>query len=332
MSTILQTRSISKSFGSLKAVDEVSFEVKQGEFYSLLGPSGCGKTTLLRMIGGFESPSSGQILIKDVDVSKLPPQKRPTAMVFQNYALFPHMTIGGNIEYGLKIQKLSKPERKKKVEQLLELVNLRGLADKPVVELSGGQQQRVALARAVAVEPDILLFDEPLSNLDAALRESTRKEIKRLQVELGITSIYVTHDQEEALSLSDQIAVMRDGRIVESGSPRDLYSKSESGFVSGFVGAGNIISDTDLAKELSGEILSKDMLLSFKPEDVEIASEGLGVVFQVESAHFLGHQQEVWFNHKETGTSIRAYLSPKLSLEPSHRLVLKRFNQVINDL
>ncbi len=324
MPTILSIRNITKSFESLLAVDDVSFDVQQGEFFSLLGPSGCGKTTLLRMLGGFESPSSGKILIKEIDVTSHAPQKRPTSMVFQNYALFPHMTIGGNIEYGLKVKKLDKTTRAKKVDELLELVNLEGLSKKPVVELSGGQQQRVALARAVAVEPQILLFDEPLSNLDAALRESTRKEIKRLQRDLGITSIYVTHDQEEALSLSDRIAVMKDGKVVELDSPRELYSAPKSSFVASFVGAGNLIHNQELARELASE-LRDGFVLSFKPEDVHISQDDEGVEFSLEGHHFLGRHLELWLNHRDSGTAVRALVDPGFQISDQVKIGLSKY-------
>ena len=232
---------VSKRFGQTQAVDNVSLSVGQGEFVSLLGPSGCGKTTLLRLIAGFESPDSGRILFKGEDTTRLPPQKRPSAMVFQNYALFPHMTIGENVAYGLKVRKWKKDRIKSRVEEALAQVDLEGLAGKQVTQLSGGQQQRVALARAIAVQPEVILFDEPLSNLDVALRERTRNELRILQQKIGMTSVYVTHDQEEALSLSDRIAVMRNGRIIESGTPEQLYRDPATAFVAGFLGGANVI-------------------------------------------------------------------------------------------
>jgi len=322
MAGILEIRNISKRFGDLLVVDDLSFEVEKGEFFSLLGPSGCGKTTLLRMMGGFESPSSGSIHLGGRDITKLAPQKRPTAMVFQNYALFPHMTVEGNVEYGLKVKKIDKNTRKKKVRELLDLVNLSDQLKKPVVELSGGQQQRVALARAIAVEPEIILFDEPLSNLDAALRESTRTELKRLQRELGITSIYVTHDQEEALSLSDRIAVMRSGKILEIGSARNLYDSPKSAFVASFIGGGNLIRNSDLVTQLTGRSLSENQVLTFKPEDFLPSNESEGVSFTVESSHFLGSKQEVMLKNESSGESARGAFDASLPLNETMWLKL----------
>ena len=232
---------VSRSFGELKAVDGVSIDIPSGSFFSLLGPSGCGKSTTLRIISGFEAPDSGKIFIGEEDVTDLQARRRPTAMVFQNYALFPHMTVGQNVAYGLKVRKLSAPDVKRRVDDALQRVDLSGFADTPVTSLSGGQQQRTALARAVAIEPRVILFDEPLSNLDVALRHQTRAELKSLQHRLGLTSIYVTHDQEEALALSDQLAVMRAGRIVQTGKPTDLYREPATAFVASFLGGSNIV-------------------------------------------------------------------------------------------
>src|SRR5690606_23446329 len=227
----------------LAAVRDVSLAIPRGCFFSLLGPSGCGKTTLLRMVAGFEAPDAGRIAIGGRDVTAAPPQARPTAMVFQNYALFPTMTVGENVAYGLEVRKWKRPRIRERVAEALGRVDLGGLEAKPVGRLSGGQQQRVALARALAVEPDVLLFDEPLSNLDLKLREETRRELKALQQELGTTSLYVTHDQQEALALSDLIAVMRAGEIVEVGPPETLYIAPETAFVARFLGGSNVIED-----------------------------------------------------------------------------------------
>ncbi|HMB89308.1 MAG TPA: ABC transporter ATP-binding protein, partial [Rhodothermales bacterium] len=207
----VRLETVTKRFGSTLAVSEVSVDIQPGEFFSLLGPSGCGKTTLLRMVAGFEQPDAGHIFIGGEEVTKATPQRRPTAMVFQSYALFPTMTVAQNVAYGLDVRRVAKAERARRVEEALARVELAGLGPKPVTQLSGGQQQRVALARALAVRPAVLLFDEPLSNLDVTLREQTRRELKELQAQLGTTSIYVTHDQQEALALSDRIAVMRAG-------------------------------------------------------------------------------------------------------------------------
>lgn len=218
------------------AVADSTFTINPGELVTLLGPSGCGKTTTLRMIAGFDLPTSGRILIGNNDVTMLPPNKRNTATVFQSYGLFPHMNVGENVAYGLKLRKVEATEMKKRVADALEMVGLANLADRAPGRLSGGQQQRVALARSLIVEPEVLLLDEPLSNLDALLREQMRVEIKRIQKRLGNTTVYVTHDRVEAMSLSDRVIVMRDGRIMQMGSPSDVYENPNSKFVAGFVG------------------------------------------------------------------------------------------------
>ncbi len=218
------------------AVDEVSFQLRQGELLTLLGPSGCGKTTTLRMVGGFETPTAGQILLEGKDISNVPPNHRDTAMVFQSYALFPHMTVFENVAYGLHLRKMSRRAIGDKVRQILSLVGLEGMEHRPPGALSGGQQQRVALARALVVEPSVLLLDEPLSNLDAKLRTQMRVEIRKIQQELNITSIYVTHDQEEAMCLSDRIAVMHRGRIDQIGTPVEVYARPATRFVADFMG------------------------------------------------------------------------------------------------
>ena len=223
------------------AVNKINLSVYEGEFLTLLGPSGCGKTTTLRMIGGFEVPTDGKIYINGEDVTKLPPNKRSTAMVFQSYALFPHMSVFENVAYGLKIKKLPASEIRKRVERALEMVNLKGLENRYPGKLSGGQQQRVALARALVVEPEVLLLDEPLSNLDAKLREQMRMELKRIQRETGITFIYVTHDQAEAMVMSDRIVVMKDGKIVQIGTPEEIYRFPASKFVANFIGRANLV-------------------------------------------------------------------------------------------
>jgi len=225
-----------KTRAEVHAVEDANFDVRPGELVTLLGPSGCGKTTTLRMIGGFELPTKGRILIGEADVTFLPPNGRQTATVFQSYGLFPHMDVFDNVAYGLKIRKLSQREIKSRVDAVLELVGLSELAHRAPGRLSGGQQQRVALARSLVVEPQVLLLDEPLSNLDALLREQMRVEIRRIQKSLGITAIYVTHDRIEAMSLSDRVIVMRDGRIQQIGTPGDVYERPTSMFVAGFVG------------------------------------------------------------------------------------------------
>jgi iron(III) transport system ATP-binding protein len=237
----IQLKDIVKRFGTLEAVSHISLEIHDGELFTLLGPSGCGKTTILRLIGGFHKPDNGEIYFDGKPVTSKPPYERNIGMVFQNYALWPHMTISDNITYGLKLKKLPRAEIGDKVSHVLKLVNLTGLEKRYPGQLSGGQQQRVALARALVLNPDVLLLDEPLSNLDAKIRVQVRAEIRKLQKELGITTIYVTHDQEEALTLSDRIAVINLGKLQQIGTPRDLYERPEDPFVADFIGINNLI-------------------------------------------------------------------------------------------
>ena len=223
------------------AVDDISLDIKPGSFVTLLGPSGCGKTTTLRMVAGFESPDKGEIYIGDQAINDLTPNKRDTAMVFQSYALLPHYNVFDNIAYGLKIRKVAKNEIAERVMAMLKLVELEGLEGRMTNQLSGGQQQRVALARALVVQPSVLLFDEPLSNLDAKLRVAMRTEIRRIQQTVGITAIYVTHDQSEAMSISDQIIIMNKGKIAQMGTPREIYYQPKNEFVADFIGEVNFL-------------------------------------------------------------------------------------------
>jgi iron(III) transport system ATP-binding protein len=231
-----------KRYGDFAAVDHISLTVKPGEFFTLLGPSGCGKTTLLRMIAGFNKIDEGKISFDDTVINDIPAFKRGIGMVFQNYAIFPHLTVYDNVAYGLKAHKIPKEEIPDKVERALDLMQIKDLKDRKPAEMSGGQQQRIALARAIVIEPDVLLMDEPLSNLDAKLRITMRWEIKKLQRRLGITTIYVTHDQQEALAISDRIAVMKGGHLMQIGTPKDIYMKPENPFVAGFIGISNFLS------------------------------------------------------------------------------------------
>jgi iron(III) transport system ATP-binding protein len=234
---MLRLDALSRRFGDTTAVDAVSLDVAAGEFLTLLGPSGCGKTTTLRMVAGFEHPTSGQVWVNGRDVTALPPQRRDVGMVFQNYALFPHMDVGENVAFGLRAR--GGRDVDARVDRALERVELAGYKRRKVQELSGGQQQRVALARALAPEPPLLLLDEPLSNLDAALRERTRTEIRALLKELGMTAVFVTHDQEEAFALSDRIAVLEGGRLQQLGTPEELYARPVNAFVAAFLGRAN---------------------------------------------------------------------------------------------
>ncbi|MGH8799557.1 MAG: ABC transporter ATP-binding protein [Casimicrobiaceae bacterium] len=235
---------VRKTFGSMVAVNDVTLEIERGTIFSLLGPSGCGKTTTLRLIGGFEQPNAGDVYIRGRRVTSIPPYRRDFSMVFQSYALFPHLNVAENVAFGLRMRRVPRAERDTAVRQALDLVKLGVLADRYPRQLSGGQQQRVALARAIVVKPAVLLLDEPLGALDKMLREEMQVELRELQQRLGITAVFVTHDQEEALTLSDRVAVMRGGVIEQVGAPREIYDRPRSEFVAGFLGASNFLDGT----------------------------------------------------------------------------------------
>ena len=258
-------KGISKVFGNLRAVDDVSLEIGDGDFFTLLGPSGCGKTTLLRIIAGFYPPDGGELYFGDRLVNDVPPHRRETGMVFQNYALFPHLTVRENIAYGLRVRKVGRAEMDARIGEMIRSVRLEGLENRFPSQLSGGQQQRVALARALVISPQILLMDEPLSNLDAKLRVAMREEIRRIQKQLGITTIYVTHDQEEAMAVSDRIAILNLGRLEQLGAPDEMYFRPRSRFSAEFMGGSNILeirvisydeASTRLCAEVNGTTLS----------------------------------------------------------------------------
>lgn len=284
---ILSVKNISKEFGTQKALDNVNFELSKGEFFSLLGPSGCGKTTLLRIIAGLEFPTSGTIELNGKDSSSLPPQKRNVGVVFQNYALFPNMTVFRNVAYGLEVRKLSADKIKERVSEVLEKVRISHKMNSNVTMLSGGEQQRVSLARVIVTEPDLLLFDEPLSNLDYALRLEARNEIKRLQRDIGITSVYVTHDQSEALALSDRIAVMNSGRVIQVGTPEEIYLKPADKFIAEFIGHSNFFT-TEESEKFFGIKIGIDETLSVFPEEIELLSESSQNECTVIDAQFAG--------------------------------------------
>ena len=325
MATGIEIRDVTKRYGDVRAVDSVSLSVPPGAFVSLLGPSGSGKTTLLRLVGGFEAPDAGEVAIGERDVTTLPPQRRPTATVFQSYALFPSMTVGENVGYGL--EGAPRTERQRRVAEALERVDMVPLAERPVAALSGGQQQRVALARALAVEPEVLLFDEPLSNLDRELRESTRAEIRALQRRLRITALYVTHDQDEALALSDRIAVMRSGRLVAEGTPEALYANPPTAYVAQFLGGANVIRGP-LAEALHGRPLVDGNALAVRPEDVSVASEG--VPARLVSRQFLG-REAVWTVEAE-GTMVNLVAGPLDEPEETVHLRARRATVVRDDI
>ena len=263
---VIELKNISKSFGEEDILENFSVEIKRHAFVTILGPSGCGKTTMLRLIGGFETPDNGQILFDGEDITNLPPYKRRLNTVFQKYALFPHMNVFDNVAFGLTIKKIDKKIIKEKVSEVLKLVNLSGFEKRSVDSLSGGQQQRIAIARALVNEPEVLLLDEPLGALDLKLRQEMQLELKKIQKKLGITFIYVTHDQEEALTMSDEIIVMNNGKIQQMGSPIDIYNEPENAFVASFIGESNIIDG----------IMQKDYLVEFAGNSFECLDSGFG--------------------------------------------------------
>jgi putative spermidine/putrescine transport system ATP-binding protein len=301
----LELQDLHRNFGTVKALDGIEIQLGEGEFLSLLGPSGCGKTTALRLVAGFDRPDAGRIVVDGKDITNVSPNKRDMGMVFQAYSLFPNMTARQNVEYGLRIRGKDKADRRKRVDELLELVGLGHAGDRYPHQLSGGMQQRVALARALAIEPRVLLLDEPLSALDAKVRVQLREEIRRIQLELGITTLYVTHDQEEALSVSDHVAVMYGGRIEQMGSPAEMYSAPATPFVAEFIGTMNRLEGTvvDGGVEHAGITLQVEaargrprgqrVLVLVRPETVEVerADGGAGantLVGDVVTQTFLG--------------------------------------------
>ena len=303
MSHAVIVKNAVKKYGDFTAVNGISLEIQKGEFFTLLGPSGCGKTTLLRMIAGFNSVDGGEICFDEKVINNVPAHKRDIGMVFQNYAIFPHLNVAENVAYGLKARKVPKAEIGPRVEEALKMVQIDQLSTRQPNELSGGQQQRVALARAFVIEPGVLLMDEPLSNLDAKLRVQMRTTIKKLQRRLGITTIYVTHDQEEALAISDRIAVMKEGRIMQVGAPEEIYRKPANPFVANFIGVSNFI-DCTVEGEKPAEALvrlgddeyqfrmplrrafSGPAVLSARPEQLFFGKEG--VPGEITLAVFLG--------------------------------------------
>ena len=263
-----------KEFGDLRAVDGISLEIPRGSFFALLGPSGCGKTTTLRMIGGFEEVTSGRIFLGERDVVGLPPYKRDVNTVFQSYALFPHMTVADNVGFGLQRRRIARGEITSRVREILELVDLAGLGGRKPAQLSGGQQQRVALARAIVNNPRVLLLDEPLGALDLKLRKQMQLELKRIQHEIGITFVHVTHDQEEAMTMADTIAVMNRGRIEQRGTPAELYERPRTAFVAGFLGKSNLLAGTVSG---TGEITLADGTLIKAPTNGRVGPIAVGV-------------------------------------------------------
>jgi spermidine/putrescine ABC transporter ATP-binding subunit len=282
---VISIESVTKRFGAVTAVDAVSLDLRENEFFALLGPSGCGKTTLLRIVAGFETPDEGRVLLDGRDLTPLRPNRRPINLMFQSYALFPHMSVEKNVSYGLEMEGLSRAETQRRVGEVLEMAQLEALRKRRPDQLSGGQRQRVALARALVKRPRVLLLDEPLGALDKKLREQMQLELKRLQHEVGITFVVVTHDQEEALVMADRLAVMEDGRVAQLGAPREVYEQPASRFVAGFIGVMNAFEGT-LAEEgvsFGGQLLrgalpegatpGKPALLAVRPERLELLQD-----------------------------------------------------------
>lgn len=272
MTLAVEFKNVSRNYGEVRAVDGVDIGIAEGTFFAMLGPSGSGKTTCLRLISGFEQPSAGHISIFGTPSEGLPPNRRPVNTVFQDYALFPHLNVLDNVAYGLMVRGIPKQERNRQAEELLDLVRLGGYGYRKPAELSGGQRQRVALARALANKPRVLLLDEPLGALDLKLREQMQDELKALQRQLGITFVFVTHDQGEALSMADRVAVFNEGRIVQEGTPEDVYTRPENSFVADFVGSSNVLSPA-FAKALGG----KHATSSIRPEAISLCAPGAGL-------------------------------------------------------
>ncbi|NHF73466.1 ABC transporter ATP-binding protein [Paracoccus xiamenensis] len=303
----VEFRAVRKNYGNFTAIPQLNLSIEPGQLVTLLGPSGCGKTTTLRMLAGLETPTEGAILIGGQDVTRLPANRRDVTMVFQSYALFPHMTVFDNIAYGLESDGIKKAEARQLAEKGLDLVGLSGLGDRLPSELSGGQQQRVAVARALVLEPQVLLLDEPLSNLDARLRRRVRTEIRELQQRLGFTAVYVTHDQDEALAVSDRIVVMKDGLIAQDGTPRDLYESPASEFIADFIGEANVIDcqvlsvQGDMARVSAGgaeiDLPARGAQpgpakLAVRPGAFRVVQDGEGLEGKVASAAYLGDHIE----------------------------------------
>ena len=343
--TFLELTGIQKRFGDTAAVEDFNLAAQRGEFVSFLGPSGCGKTTTLRMIAGFEQPTEGTIVVDGTDITRRPPNRRNVGMVFQSYALFPNMTVGDNIGFGLKVRKTPKDKIRKKVEELLGIINLPDKGDRYPYQLSGGQQQRVALARALAIEPQVLLLDEPLSALDAKIRVVLRKEIRSIQRQLGITTVYVTHDQEEALSLSDRVVVMSEGRIEQIGSPAAIYNFPATPFVASFVGtlnllAVNVVDAADGRVSVEGQEVRAArpitearngamVTLALRPESIELGEGGGSNRLRgtVEDVSFLGSivRTRVRLGDSATTVSLDTFNDPNLTAAAIDEVVTVSF-------
>ncbi|MDP2505863.1 MULTISPECIES: ABC transporter ATP-binding protein [unclassified Oceanobacter] len=313
MNTAVEFCQTSRCFGDVRAVDQVSLKIAEGEFFSMLGPSGSGKTTCLRLIAGFEQPDDGHVIIHGRDATGLPPYQRNVNTVFQDYALFPHMNVLDNIAYGLMVKGVNKKERQHRAAEALDMVALGQYGQRKPAQLSGGQRQRIALARALVNRPRVLLLDEPLGALDLKLREQMQGELKRLQRQLGITFVFVTHDQTEALSMSDRVAVFNQGRIEQLDSPRNLYNQPQTAFVAGFVGSSNVLHGA-LAQQLSG----KSAALAIRPEYISIRHSGSAVPSDTASTELInlpGVIKDV--QYQGSNTRIEVELEPGVSIAAS---------------
>ena len=326
MSVNIKIENAQKRYGDNIIIENLSLDIKQGEFFTLLGPSGCGKTTLLRMIAGFNSIEHGNFYFNEKRINDLDPAKRNIGMVFQNYAIFPHLTVEQNVEFGLKNRKISKEEMKTETEKFLKLMQIDEYRDRMPERLSGGQQQRVALARALVIKPDVLLMDEPLSNLDAKLRVEMRTAIKEIQNSIGITTVYVTHDQEEAMAVSDRIAVMKDGEIQHLGQPKDIYQRPANLFVATFIGKTNVLNGTlnNSVLKIAGKYdislnnvkdknVKGNVVISIRPEEFVIDENQAkdGIKAFIDSSVFLGLNTH-YFAHLESGEKIEIVQESKI--------------------
>ena len=326
MSVNIKIENAQKRYGDNIIIENLSLDIKQGEFFTLLGPSGCGKTTLLRMIAGFNSIENGNFYFNEKRINDLDPAKRNIGMVFQNYAIFPHLTVEQNVEFGLKNRKVSKEEMKVETDKFLKLMQIDEYRDRMPERLSGGQQQRVALARALVIKPDVLLMDEPLSNLDAKLRVEMRTAIKEIQNSIGITTVYVTHDQEEAMAVSDRIAVMKDGEIQHLGQPKDIYQRPANLFVATFIGKTNVLNGTlnNSVLKIAGKYdvslnnikdknIKGNVVISIRPEEFMIDENQAkdGIKAFIDSSVFLGLNTH-YFAHLESGEKIEIVQESKI--------------------
>ena len=349
---VLQLKQINKYFGRSHVIKDVNIDFEKGHFVTFLGPSGCGKTTLLRMVAGFYEPDDGEILLNGKRIERIPPYSRNTAMVFQEYALFPHMNVFDNVSYGLRVKNRPKEEIERRVKEALDLMQLKGMEDRFPNQMSGGQQQRVAVARALVMNPEVLLLDEPLSNLDAKLRESVRVELRDIQKKMGLSTIYVTHDQSEALSMSDMIVVLKGGVVHQTGSPQEIYFEPKTPFVADFIGESNIIDGimrADGVVEIfnrrfqcldKGFAKDEPVHVVIRPEDVDIVPEGQGQLKgTVTSVTFKGMQYDIivdfrgfkWLIQTTDHSPVGARIGIKIDPDGIHIMKKSQYSGMFGD-